>query len=368
MLNIVLDSNVIINDWRMRGIEFQLLKWFIINCNAKLFVPQLVIDEVTNKAREKLQKSIRLANKNIKEVERIINKQTNSRISIMLLLKLKKEYRSYLLNFFDDLDAKLIAHDDIPHDVLIKRSLSRKKPFNNDDKGYRDSIIWETILQSIAICNATTIFITDNKNDFASNKNANILHDDLLDDLKSKELSKESVILCDSLQSFNDKYVRPELEREDHVKDQIKLNQYPHLNITNWLNENTDLIISEIHNKIDITCLGYFDDHKLTYIDSIDFPSKFELDKVKRIDNIDILVSFSVICEIEAYFWIGGRDELPESNMLPLEFDLMVDTVESLIKGVELRIPKFYGNCLSCGHPVMSDAAETCTFCGVELC
>ena len=56
----------------------------------------------------------------------------------------------------------------VSHADLVERDLSSRKPFSPTGKGYRDALIWESVVELCTdLTDADTlIFVTDNKSDF----------------------------------------------------------------------------------------------------------------------------------------------------------------------------------------------------------
>ena len=87
------------------------------------------------------------------------------------------------------LKVDMLPYGDVPQTAIVSRVLARKRPFHKSDKGYRDALIWESILK---ICKQSdpTFFVTDNHKDFCNESNKEQLHADLIADLKIKGIPK----------------------------------------------------------------------------------------------------------------------------------------------------------------------------------
>jgi PIN domain len=102
--------------------------------------------------------------------------------------------------------------------ALIDRVLKRRKPFNESGNGYRDALIWETILgYGRKHRRGEIAFLTANTEDFCEGTD---LHQHLVEDLVGAKLRKDYVKLFTSLQDFVSKEVIPRLPRPhaDFVK------------------------------------------------------------------------------------------------------------------------------------------------------
>ncbi len=68
--------------------------------------------------------------------------------------------------------ATILPLPDVSHDDLLERDLATRKPFNESGKGYRDSLIWEALLEYLAEAppGQEVVLVTGNSKDFAESK------------------------------------------------------------------------------------------------------------------------------------------------------------------------------------------------------
>ncbi|WP_244310456.1 PIN domain-containing protein [Leptospira noumeaensis] len=92
---------------------------------------------------------------------------------------------------------------------IFNKALLKKRPFRENEKGFRDALIWENILQMVKMYSDDEnpiVFISANINDFCSKeKNHNgayRIHEDLKKDLAKLNLPENSVIVYTSLKQF----------------------------------------------------------------------------------------------------------------------------------------------------------------------
>lgn len=100
-------------------------------------------------------------------------------------------YDAWLRGFIHEHGA-VLPLPTISHDKLLDAVLERRKPFAAGEKGYRDALIWWTVVE--AIDDERTMFATDNAKDFMDGDGTS-LADDLVADLgaRSEHLSTLSV-------------------------------------------------------------------------------------------------------------------------------------------------------------------------------
>ncbi|MDR2570997.1 MAG: PIN domain-containing protein [Oscillospiraceae bacterium] len=189
---LVIDSCIYCSDFNNKNASFELLfNYLEKDLTSKLLIPQVVCSEVTNKYKEKNDILIG-------EIEKATSKARHySRardLSIYVdnikdcVLENTVEYLNY---FFDNLcnriGVEVIDYPIIAHKDIIERALLRRKPFDDrGEDGYRDTLIWETLLETSARYPDSDIyFISSNINDFAkkAEDGSVVLHPSLVDEL-----------------------------------------------------------------------------------------------------------------------------------------------------------------------------------------
>lgn len=88
---------------------------------------------------------------------------------------------------------------------MVERELGKKKPFKDSTKGYRDALIWDSVMEHTQkySSNCGIIFLTANSKDFAD-KDKKDLHTDLIADCVSNGIPTTSIRLVTDIQNFID--------------------------------------------------------------------------------------------------------------------------------------------------------------------
>jgi predicted nucleic acid-binding protein len=171
---LVLDTNVIVEDWLLGSPAATHIRNLSAYGPVTLLVPDLVIREAVGVYRRRL-----------KSAQRDLNRAVAQR------RKLEVGARDPLLEQLDtsvDLDSAAIAYDlrlrevldrahatilplpNVGHDRLVERALLGRKPFDQDGhNGYRDALIWHSVLEG-AVAHDKTILVTANCSDFADSR------------------------------------------------------------------------------------------------------------------------------------------------------------------------------------------------------
>ncbi len=134
MIKIVLDTNIIFKDWFFKTPNMRLLKKWIKSSDSKLFIPQIVKAEVLNKYKETVQEKLNSVNK--------LNGLLLSPQKIKLpdIEEIVESYQSYIEEIIQDFKVEQPDHSQIPHNDIIQRDLSRRRPFQTSGKGYPEYV------------------------------------------------------------------------------------------------------------------------------------------------------------------------------------------------------------------------------------
>lgn len=212
----------------------------------------------------------------------------------------RKVYTAHVRTILSQYDTHYLDYPAIPHNELVQRALKRRKPFA-EHKGYRDALIWESVLELAKQDEDDLVFISTNYKDFGVNKSSEQLHPHLLEDLQNKGFPKGKVSYYQSLSAYFDKMIRPTLTTLEQLQSSIADDTYQHFSLTTFLER-----------------LGLDFQTNLEFSpEEVGFPQEFEsphisaVEEIKTIDNIDvrllsteqILISFSadVTCSFDVF-------------------------------------------------------------------
>lgn len=378
LMNIVFDTNVFFQDWFLNKPDMILLEKFINLGSSKLVIPEVVIIETLNKYGEKFTELIQKINRlngllsPSKQLFHSLNKE-----------EILQDYKSALTLRLKILRAERLGFSFISHKNVIARNLARKRPFQKNT-GYRDTLIWETILSNITNEKIKTYFITGNHNDFCE-KNGKILHNDLQEDLERKGLSPDSVILYHNLAEFVDNQVKPVLTSIEEAKRELIKGAYKGFDIYEWFRKNRESIGSSIQQFMELMIneLRGLEDLSVNYVED---STEIKINEVYElgIDQIYIdafamtEVVFDVFVFKGDYGWVSGKYNLDVLDYdwndhyifaqlitkLPINFAINFNIGNGTVDNFEVKIEEIFGFCPNCSEPILSDAVEACGECG----
>lgn len=203
MNHIIIDTNVI-------HLDFKLNKARIVTlCNTstilghEIFIPEVVIDEIVKQYDEKAEEYINSFNTALKKLSDLSTSPiTQTLIDAKGFIS---NYRNELNNRIKQLGIGIIPYPNTGHKIMVARELGKKKPFKDSTKGYRDALIWDSVMEHTQkySSNCGIIFLTANSKDFAD-KDKKGLHTDLIADCISNGIPPTSIRLVTDIQNFID--------------------------------------------------------------------------------------------------------------------------------------------------------------------
>ncbi|MBM9616309.1 DUF4935 domain-containing protein [Desulfobulbus rhabdoformis] len=213
-MHIFIDTNIFFNNWYLRSAHFQIFSNYIKNTDARILLPKVICEEVENKyrtelknVREEVQKAVRSANNFCFESFKIdIDQFPNDEYKFF-------EIANNVLNNVD-----LIGYENVDQRKIFSNALNAKKPFREKEKGYRDTLIWLSLLDYINnnIIEDEIVIITNNSKDFFESKNNEFyLHQDLIEDIKNYDI-KNNFTVRNSLKAFIESNVKESLHSFQH--------------------------------------------------------------------------------------------------------------------------------------------------------
>jgi len=211
---VFIDTNVFFGDWFTRSATFRYLFHFLNNSNHVLLISRLVIQETENLWRREVSTAFGNAQKAIAAIDRVNG-------STFVELRPQSDLITYdlltlLLEKADN--VTIVEYDGIPQATVVERALKHKRPFLENEKGYRDTLIWLSLIEHIRVNNIhdEVAFITENSNDFFELGVATAFHSDLVSDLE--DVKNTPVKPFASLPDF----VNTAIDKNEHAIDYSK--------------------------------------------------------------------------------------------------------------------------------------------------
>ncbi|MBP1672772.1 MAG: hypothetical protein H6Q25_587 [Bacteroidetes bacterium] len=210
-MKVVLDSNIIIADFWLVTTNFKLLFESAKKGDVIIYIPEVVLDEVVNKFSKRLEDSVRIIDSELNAFKKLTREKEKNPLTKAMIDKSVSTYQKHLLKIVKDNSIIVIKYPKTEHKFLANKSINKIKPFNSNEKGYRDCLIWENIKELLTDCESAVsqpelVFISNNYKDFATSEYE--LHPDLISELENEDYDSKSIIVYPSLSEFNDKQTK----------------------------------------------------------------------------------------------------------------------------------------------------------------
>ncbi|WP_394217033.1 PIN domain-containing protein [Brachybacterium vulturis] len=200
MIAVVIDTNAIHRDPWLKNQPGTALLDLADRGKCVLVFPQVVIDELSRQQHDWVH-SKRHEVKVL--VEKLRGNPVNVDATLDSLEQSINELTSQVKSSFDELITRTgVKVEPVPTDAtarLVKRDLARRRPFLEEGSepwstGFRDAVIWETILDVLSELPADVrlIFVTADKGFLSDDKKS--LHQDLLEDLDARQVAHDRII------------------------------------------------------------------------------------------------------------------------------------------------------------------------------
>jgi hypothetical protein len=299
---VVLDSNVIIGDYWLRSPSFVLLYDFLKRTGAKLVVPQIVVEEVINHHREDLQTVKSQMQTAHRQSGRLLRNVPSVAGQIVALNRnsSRDPYSSFLPTELKRVGAQVIDYSDISHKDIVARDLKRTRPFQQSGTGYRDTLVWETVIRHCVKKGAVTVFITDNVKDFCDAKGE--LHEDLKKEIQAKGANENDFKLFRDLIQFTDSLVVPYLKTRKDFATLIANKKVPGLDLGEVCETNTDIITE----AIDQTPSSMIRNPRQyePVVSNLAIPNEFKINTASELSKDTLFVIFEFRAAVSFYYFL----------------------------------------------------------------
>lgn len=301
-MKVILDSNIIISDFRLKTPDWTLLLESSFNSNIELLIPQLVIEEVLNKFEERLRTAENRLNKELLVIKKLTDREIHTQIT-----KIKtylNDYTRYLLNELKTNKAKIIDYPKVSHKNLVQKAIKKKKPFNENEKGYRDALIWENVKENIpeigtSAGNPELVFITNNKADFLD-ENLN-LHPDLIIELEDESLDLEAIRTYPDLQSFTKEIKHLFFSQAKSFKKRLFDSVFEEFDLIDSISDYLDkeLLNKELDESIRLPY--FYQNPTVQHIENVKIS---RIDDVRKINSTNFWVDLIIEVELQIDFYV----------------------------------------------------------------
>jgi hypothetical protein len=324
---IVIDTTETFEDLHLAGAQWKLLKDFLDREPAVLVVPEVVVEETINHFREKLTESVR----NRESAGRLIAQLTGGEPMKEPPFDLEaavKAYRNKLLNTLKRLSAQMPLMKTLQVPALVARALRRDPPFDScGQRGFRDAVLWESLLQYLQSDQGQTYLVTRNTRDFGDQAG---LHPTLKRDLDRLGLPVGIVEVSPGMKHLIEKHLRPKLTLLKEIQSSIQEGTFDRCDAWSLFLEEKYSITMAVERSVrsrgfrGIRFRNNLRDPQLASLDNL---HNLEVSDVYRLKNGDLLVPIAYETSGRIEFvqeYNRGWDEIPEERQEEGEADFTI--------------------------------------------
>jgi hypothetical protein len=294
---VVLDANVFISDYWLRSPSFLLLRKFIGASKATLVVPKIVLEEVLNHQREEVEKLKSDVRTQVRVAGRLFREIKAMRWVVDISHAVSADpYNEFLSAELRGMKALSPEYTAISHTNIVNRDLKRRKPFQLSGKGYRDTLLWETILAQCVASDVLTVFVTQNSRDFSAKEG--ILHTELLQDVNAVD---GEVVLFRDLPAFTDAYIVPYLTDRKDFALLVQHDKVRGLNLIDACERNIDSLVKAVgeYPYLLVDDISYEPE-----VHGVDIPEGFEVKQASEVSKDVLLVTFEFMAFVSYTYFI----------------------------------------------------------------
>lgn len=301
-MKVILDSNIIISDFRLSSPDSKILLEASKKGDIDLYIPEIVLDEVYNKFEERLNEAKSKLDKETNIIKRLTTAKIIENFSEKDIEKEVEEYKNHVKNLIKDNNVKLLEYPQTSHKDIVKKAIKKLKPFNSGEKGYRDSLIWENVkslmpIMGTSIGNPDVLFITNNKKDFCDNENN--LHEELSIELENSELDIDSIKVINTLNDFTKDFASLFFTQASSFKQKIESREIEDFDLE-------DLILDRLREEFDHADISElesipYNDATVRYIEKVD---NIEIENIIKLNSTEYLIDLKCNVEMTIDFYV----------------------------------------------------------------
>lgn len=210
-LRIALDANIICADPWLDGKESRVFFEGIQLLDAHVHVSRVALEEAVNVYAERLRECRARLENAARDWQVSVRAPRQQIVSGPTLNGAERAYEEHLLKVLEERGVEILAYPQVRHEELVRRDLDRRKPFSQRG-GYRDALIWKSLLELLKANPAPVWFVTNNSKDFGSGPGPD---SDLVRDLTDMDLSASAMRIFPSLAALNKECIVPHLQRRE---------------------------------------------------------------------------------------------------------------------------------------------------------
>lgn len=298
---IVLDANAVTPDYHLQTPSFHILAVRIAEQEVRVCIPMVAVIEIEATYRRAIDDRLAAFHKWLDRTNPLGPWSTPAKLTSELDTA-AKDYPGRLARRLSDIGIEVLPIPSVDLEELVRRATSRRRPFNDAGNGFRDNLIWHTVLE-LADANTDEVVFVSNDKAFWDDGN---LHPDLLEELTDRGLDAR-VSLIDALpdlviQSLLDRKLTPGESLDSHANT-LRLES-----IREWVKDAVVQALSELED-LDEQAIGLSPYSESATIEAAHTIEDLELEPVSVEPTGDLVAEFSLTAGAVVEFIADEADE-----------------------------------------------------------
>lgn len=299
-MKLVLDTNSLFSDFYLRGATFTVIAHEVDAGNLEVVVPEVVVLETVGNFHREIGGAQGHLSKFSEKFGRLLSDADEVSDMERKLVSLADKYETTLRRRLDALGARVEAIPDVAHADLVRRAAERRAPCDSHGNGYRDSLIWHTVV-SVAEEDDDLVFVTRD-DDFGDDETTGVLHPDLLAELAVAAPGVELTLRPDIVGAIRELLASGSEAEIAEMARQVRLDV-----LNEWLAD-AALHDEAILVKVESEPAGLPRSATGADVNWIEDVSEVEHLAVLRRLGDDVLVEFECEADVELELWVDDWD------------------------------------------------------------
>jgi hypothetical protein len=179
---VLIDANALMSDPMCEGAVWQVLAHAPESWDLRLVISEVALAEAIAGYSRQVEAALDGLTKLTRSWGRLGAKADADRLASEIEGRPAK-YREYLLKSLDAVGAEVLPAPAVLHMDVVARSVSRRRPCDKNGDGYRDTLVWLTVLELVGTEPRSSVIFVTGDSDFMDDEKAG-LHADLIEDLQ----------------------------------------------------------------------------------------------------------------------------------------------------------------------------------------
>lgn len=239
---VILDTTETYKDLLLENIAFSVVSSLVSKGLITLIVPKIVVEETINHSRKELEDAVKAVG--------LLKRLAPSLVENLPQADLESCVQSYTETLFarlEELGARQPGYDMLDIDALVTRALQGGKPFDSSGRrGFRDAVIWETVLHELNRTQQDAVLVTRNTNDFGEDGD---LATDLRRDLATRGFPADCIRVSAGIAKCLHQYLEPRLDAVK-LEEGIQKGESVGFNAVQFYESSRAAILSELNDWI----------------------------------------------------------------------------------------------------------------------